>query len=100
MKIVISHRVHEDLSIGYHFYENQSGGIGDYFLDSLCAEIDSLVLYAGLHRSIGGYFRALSRRFPFAIYYKMENSEVQVHRVLDCRSNPTWIRQQLKRTDD
>ena len=67
------------------------------FFDSLFSEIDSLVLYAGTHFIRHGYHRLLARRFPHAIYYRMENSEVLVYRVIDCRRDPKWIQQQIKR---
>jgi hypothetical protein len=55
----------------------------------LFSDIDSLVLYAGIHRKQFGYHRLLSKRFPFAIYYQMEAASVAiVFRVLDCRQNP------------
>jgi hypothetical protein len=86
------------LLAGFHFYEKQSFGVGHYFLDSLISDIDSLVLYAGTHRQVGGYFRLLSQRFPFAIYYKIEDEVVRVRRVLDCRRDPSWISRQLKKS--
>jgi len=46
--------------------------MGDFFLDSIYSEIDSLLLYAGNHSKIFGYHRQLCRRFPFAIYYKLD----------------------------
>ena len=86
-----------DLLRGFRFYERKSRGVGWYFLDCLSSEIESLHLYAGVHRRHLGYFRMLSRRFPYAIYYRITGEEVQVWRVLDCRRDPRWIRQQLKR---
>jgi len=41
----------------------------------------------------------LARRFPYAVYYQMSANEIQVWRVLDCRRNPKWIENQLKRSD-
>jgi hypothetical protein len=43
--------------------------LGDFFLDSLFSDIDSLELYAGVHISVLGYHRLLSKRCPFAIHY-------------------------------
>jgi hypothetical protein len=57
---------------------------------------DSLALYGGMHRQTGGYFVMLSKRFPYAIYYKVEAEVAVVWRVLDCRRDPRWIRTQLK----
>ena len=87
-----------DLLSGFGFYEGQSDGVGWYFLDTLYSEIESLRLYAGTHRKLLGYYRMFSRRFPFAIYYRIEDDEIQVWRILDCRRDPRWIRKQLKNT--
>jgi hypothetical protein len=43
---------------------------------------------------IKGY-RLLSKRFPFAVYYRVENRTALVYAVLDCRKNPAWIRKKL-----
>lgn len=82
---------------GFLFYKEQGVEVGHYFMDSLFSDIDSLVLYAGIHRKIDGYHFMLSRRFPFAIYYKIEDDTIRVRRVLDCRRDPRWIRQALKK---
>ena len=86
-----------DLLRGFRFYEGKSRGVGWYFLDTLSAEIESLHLYAGVHRKYLGYFRMLSRRFPYAVYYRMASDEIQVWRVLDCRRDPRWIHRQLRK---
>lgn len=87
----------DDLDAGRQFYEMQQAGLGDYFLDSLFSDIDSLLLYAGIHQKVFGYHRTLSRRFPYAIYYRVEGEDIQVWRVLDCRQNPASITERLKR---
>lgn len=85
----------QDLEHGRDFYEIQQAGIGDYFLDSLFADIDALLLYAGIHEQHFGYYRTLAKRFPFAIYYRLSGDEIQVWRVLGCRSNPIRIKRVL-----
>lgn len=97
MKIRLLTLAIDDLDAGRIFYERQQAGLGDYFLDSLFSDIDSLLLYAGVHQKVFGYFRTLSRRFPYAIYYLVVEDEIQVWRVLDCRQNPISIRNQLNR---
>lgn len=87
----------EDLSDGRLFYEKQGEGLGEYFFDSLFSDIDSLMLYGGIHPKVFGYHRMLSKRFPYAIYYKLEEGQVVVvWRVLDLRRDPRKIRQSLK----
>ena len=78
MKIQVSEQAAEDLLAGFQFYEHQEEGVGRYFLDSLFADIDSLVLYAGVHSTTHGYHRMIAKRFPFAIYYKIERRVVRV----------------------
>ena len=50
MRIEVLTHAKEDLFDGYLFYERQESGIGDYFLDSLSADIESLLLHHGYHR--------------------------------------------------
>lgn len=40
--------------------------------------------------------RILSKRFPYAIYYRIENGVLIVYRILDCRRNPERIRRMLE----
>lgn len=68
MKIQILAEAKADLKLGYNFYESQREGLGEYFLESLYSDIESLKLYAGIHPKFYGRFRLLSKRFPFAIY--------------------------------
>ena len=85
-----------DLLRGYRFYEGQASGVGRYFLDTLFSDIDSLGLNAGMHPiSLGKYHRLLSRRFPWAIYYRVEEESVLVYAILDNRADPISARQRL-----
>jgi len=95
VKIRILSPAERDLEEGYHFYESQSPGLGSYFLDSLYSDIDSLAYFGGIHQLVFGYHRQLSKRFPFAIYYRIIDDLVLVFAVLDCRRNPSWIRGRL-----
>jgi len=97
VKIKLLSSAMEDLYEGRLFYEKQGEGLGEYFFDSLFSDIDSLTLYGGIHPQFFGYHRMLSKRFPYAIYYRVEEeSLVVVWRVLDLRRNPRKIRESLK----
>jgi plasmid stabilization system protein ParE len=96
MKIKILDSAQKDLINGYRFYEEQKLGLGSYFLDSLFSDIDSLRKYAGIHAvCFKKYRRLLSKRFPFAIYYNIENKNVLVCAVLDNRIDPIRIKNSL-----
>lgn len=96
MRIRILDLAVEDLERGREFYERLQTGIGDYFLDSLFSDIDALMLHAGVHEQRFGYHRALSKRFPFAIYYRLNATDIEVWRVLDCREAPGQTQHSLK----
>jgi hypothetical protein len=82
MKIVILPAARDDLADGLRFYEHQQEGLGGYFLESLFSDIDSLHLYAGIHRKVFANHRLLSKRFltPFTTPRKRE----------PCLSKPCW----------
>ena len=97
MKLRILTSAFNDLATGREFYDLQGEGLGDYFFDSVFADIDSLSLHGGIHLRTSGYHRRLASRFPYAIYYRVnEQNEVLVFRVLDCRQDPAKIRAALK----
>ena len=95
MRIEILDEAEQDLVDGFAFYERQSKGLGDYFLDSIFSDVESLYLYAGIHALHFGYHRLLAKRFPFAIYYRIQNEVIRVYAILDCRRDPAWIRDRL-----
>jgi len=97
VNIKILSAANQDLIDGYYFYENQTQNIGSYFLNSLYSDIDSLAITAGVHeKHFDNYYRSLSKRFPFSIYYKIEDDYIKVYSILDNRKKPAWTRNKLK----
>ncbi len=95
MRVDISSDAENDLLEGYWFYERQSSGLGDYFRSCLISDIESLVYFGGVHEFVFNYHRALSKRFPFTIYYRVDGDIATVIAVLDARRSPQWIRDRL-----
>lgn len=96
MRIQIVDQAEDDLVEGYNFYEGQAPGLGTYFLDCIYSDVESLLLYAGIHEIVHkDYLRMLSERFPFAIYYTLSGDEIKIHAIVDCRRDPAWIRGRL-----
>jgi len=85
----------QDLKAAQHFYDKQAPGLGDYFFDSLLLDIESLHLYASIHPKEFGYYKMLSKRFPYAIYYDTYNDTARVIAVLDQRQDPVHNYTQL-----
>ena len=93
--IVVLSQAASDIERGIDFYNRMEKGVGDYFRDSIVADIRRLGIYFGQHRVHLGYFRALSSRFPYAIYYRDTDQARQVVAVLDLRRSPEWVRETL-----
>ena len=76
--VVVLEDAAEYLESGRVFYDSREEGVGDYFVDSLLSDIDSLLIYAGIHSVHHGFYRLLSRRFPFAVYYDIDGKIARV----------------------
>jgi hypothetical protein len=55
----------------------------------------SEILKRDIASLVFGYHRLLSKRFPFAVYYRIANDLDLVVAILDCRRNPSWKRKRL-----
>ncbi len=97
MMVVVLDDAAEDIESGKRFYESCEAGVGDYFTESILSDLESLVLYAGIHPVYLGFHRMLSNRFPFGIYYEVEEEMAYVYAILDLRRDPLWIRSELKK---
>jgi hypothetical protein len=94
-KVIVLTEAAADIERGMDFYDVIEDGIGQYFRDSIIADIRRLGIYFGEHRRHFGFFRVLATRFPYAIYYRDINDTRQVIAVLDLRRSPDWLREQL-----
>ena len=94
-EVIVLYEAVEDLEAGRAFYNQREYGIGGYFIDCILSDLGSLKIYAGIHTTHSGYLRMLSKRFPFAIYYDIEDQIARVVAILDMRMNPDTIRRTL-----
>jgi plasmid stabilization system protein ParE len=96
-QVVVLDDAAEDLAAARDFYEAQEPGVGEYCIDSLLTDIESLGLFSEIHPLHFEFHRMLASRFPFGIYYRQHGDETQVFAVLDLRRNPNWIRKELRK---
>jgi plasmid stabilization system protein ParE len=78
-----------DLADAAAWYQEQSPGLGHEFLEEILASFSTIEktprLYPVIHRKTR---RALIRRFPFGIFYRIEPSAVVVVAVMHGSRNP------------
>ena len=89
--VVVLREAADDLETGYVFYEKREKGVGDYFYDNLIADIESLIIFAGIHTLVERLYRMLSKRFPYAIYYQISDQMDYVVAILPMKRDPVWI---------
>ncbi len=95
-KIIILEEAAEEIEQARDFYDAQQQGIGDYFTESITADILDLRELSGVHTQHFGFFRMLGSRFCFGIYYRERGNDTLVAAILDLRRDPKWIRKQLR----
>jgi plasmid stabilization system protein ParE len=100
MRVELRVEARRDLIEGALFYEQQREELADDFLDCLFSDLDRLEREAGIHELVFGLHRMLSKRFPFAVYYNINDATVDVVAILDCRRDPARIAERLQRGTD
>ena len=97
MRIKISVGAERDIADGCDFYNDIDPNLATYFHDSISADIDSLLLYAGVHAKVDGWHCTFALRFPFVIWYGVIDDLVIVYAVLDGRRDPDHNAHALRR---
>lgn len=96
MIVDIALAAENDLEDGYWFYKRQHPGLDSYFRINLAGDIQSLSITGRIHKIEHGFYRAISKRFPFGIYNSICQKRVIVAAILDLRSEHLWVRSQPK----
>ena len=92
--------VEEDVFAGYLWYEEKARGLGEEFLRMFYASANELSRNALLYQKVHGDFRRrLLRRFPYAIYFRIEENQIIVFGLFHCARDPRTIRLKLLARD-
>lgn len=86
----------QDLSEAYHYYQDCRAGLGDEFLLCIEATLATITrqpsLYVSVHRNVR---RALIHRFPFGVFYFVEDDHIIVVAVMHMRRSPQFWRERV-----
>jgi len=66
--VIVLGEAAEDLAAGRSFYNERQNGVGRPFIDCLLSDLETLQHHGGIHSIHFGFYRLLSRRFPFGVY--------------------------------
>ncbi|MBA4419352.1 MAG: addiction module toxin RelE [Syntrophus sp. (in: bacteria)] len=88
-ELIIQPDAEADISQAFDWYEAQVPGLGSEFLLVLDAAFNSILrnhlIYPEVHKIVR---RALTRRFPFAVFFIVEEARVVVLSVFHVKRNP------------
>lgn len=89
MKLRYTTRAKDDIELAFVWYERQRKGLGFDFLDCVEAAVKSILenpkIYQVYHSRFHG---CVIRRFPFSVFYSIEDKEIIVHSIFDNRQDP------------
>lgn len=90
--LVFRPEVQEEVNEAYNWYEKQKSGLGDEFLDSVEQTLNRVSSmpksYQVVYRDVR---RAVVKRFPYAVYYRVISSRVIVTAIFHARRDPkSW----------
>ncbi|MFT3755214.1 MAG: hypothetical protein QM769_04600 [Pseudoxanthomonas sp.] len=94
-QVVALDEVAGDLLDARDFYDKRHFGVGDYCIRCLREDIDRLKVVHGMHEKHHGFFRLISEKFPYGIYYRDLPERTEVIAVLDLRRDPRWLHKAL-----
>ncbi|MBU1170645.1 MAG: type II toxin-antitoxin system RelE/ParE family toxin [Proteobacteria bacterium] len=89
MNIRYTERSRDDLELAFVWYERQRRGLGFEFLDCVEATIQNIIDCPEIYQiRYSNFHGSPIRRFPFSIFYTIEEHEIIVHSVFDNRQDP------------
>jgi len=94
VRVVAAPEAEQDVADAYAWYEGRRAGLGEEFLGCLDACIEAIRRSPKTHATIFRSFRrALTRRFPYAVFYEYDSGVVTVFGILHTSRHPMrWMR--------
>ncbi|MES9904381.1 MAG: type II toxin-antitoxin system RelE/ParE family toxin [Sedimenticola sp.] len=89
MKLRYTDRAKVDVELSFAWYERQRRGLGFEFLDCVEIAVKSIFENSEIYKINYSIFRScVIRRFPFSVFYTIEDTKIVVHSVFDNRQDP------------
>lgn len=101
-RLVVRRQAKADIRDAARWYERQRGGLGRAFVQQIDALLDRIRLNPMQHQIVHREVRrALPRRFPYGVFYRIDGSEVLVFAVVDLHRDPSiWRDREARRVGE
>jgi len=89
--------IENDIDSGRMWYEQKSKGLGEEFLRMFYARAQEIQRNPLLYQTVYNNFRrCLLRRFPYTIYFNIEDQNIIIYGLFHCARNPITINKNLQ----
>lgn len=89
MTVRYTDRAKDDLEFVFDWYEIQRRGLGFEFLDCIEIAIKGIMTFPQMYQvGYSNFRRCVIRKFPFTIFYTVEDDAIVIHSVFDNRQDP------------
>ena len=89
MNLLYTKRAKSDVECAFVWYERQKKGLGFDFLDCVEISVKLILDTPEMYRIYYSNFRGcVIRRFPFTVFYTVEDNEIVIHSIFDSRQDP------------
>ena len=87
--IILGSQAVEDMRQAVAWYEDSRPGLGDEFIDEVAATLERISESPLVFRKVhGDTRRAILRRFPYGVYFRLLDEKVLVQAVFHGRRDP------------
>jgi plasmid stabilization system protein ParE len=92
MNLKYTPRSENDLRLASRWYEDQRKGLGLEFLDCVEFSIKRILAFPeSYEKPHASFYRCIIRRFPFSIFYRIEENTIVIHAIFDNRQDPVSL---------
>lgn len=90
MHLYYTDRAKNDMETAFEWYEKQRKGLGTEFLNCIESSLQNVLSYPDMYQVAHfDFHRCIISRFPFSLFYKIENDNIIIHAVFDNRQDPS-----------
>lgn len=93
-EIIVWPEAENDLAEAFNWYEEQNSGLGLEFMRCVDAAFDTIIvnpeLYGKVYKNIR---RALINRFPYGVFYLIDERKVIILAVFHARRDPVLLKE-------
>jgi plasmid stabilization system protein ParE len=91
----------DEVAEAYGWYEERGAGLGDEFLRAFYAAVSKIQRQPTLFRAVYSDFRRLFlRRFPYFLYYRIEQDTIVFILLFHCARHPRVMRRELRKRQE